>query len=474
MLKEFFKSSALYGMAPFVPKILTVLLLPILTKYLTSVDFGIIGTITAIVSAIQVFQSLGIRSILANYFYKCRCQYKIVWREIYGFLSLWMIFYAIIQAVLLYFFIPKEAESNKWIIIILTNFSTVFFGPTAMIGEKYYQLNIKAKPVALRMILSGVITILTNFLCVVVFRWGYMGAYVGTFAGTFFVNMSYWPLVNRKLGLSPIYFFKYRTIKHILKVSIPIIPHFYTSYLMNSTNVVAMNVYGKSQAEIGHLSMAHNITTMIDSLTNAINQVFGPMTIRCIRDKDHKEMRRLLYTFILIVFSITFCYSLWSREAYNILISNEELAATYKYSIILVMALNYRPLYVYCGDHFIFFEKTVQLLGITFTAGLISCLLYFILMPFWGIYAALFGFYMGCLYYGYSGFFYRFYKKHTIYPIRWYLFFVLQIFLTIIAYFAVDLSIIYKLFLTLFYLIVASSIFYTRVIKVKNNRLLPI
>ena len=156
------------------------------------------------------------------------------------------------------------------------------------------------------------------------------------------------------------------------------------------------------------------------------------------------------------------------------MISNEELAATYKYSIILVMALNYRPLYVYCGDHFIFFEKTVQLLGITFTAGLISCLLYFILMPFWGIYAALFGFYMGCLYYGYSGFFYRFYKKHTIYPIRWYLFFVLQIFLTIIAYFAVDLSIIYKLFLTLFYLIVASSIFYTRVIKVKNNRLLPI
>ena len=155
MLKELFKGSAIYGLAPFIPKILTVLLLPLLTKYLTSVDYGIIGTITAVTFALQALQSLGLNALLPNYFYKCRTHYKIIWREVYGFLSLWMIAYALSQAVLLYFFIPEEAADNKWLIIVLSNFSTVFFGPTAIIGRMYYQLNLRPVPVASRLVLSG-------------------------------------------------------------------------------------------------------------------------------------------------------------------------------------------------------------------------------------------------------------------------------------------------------------------------------
>ena len=84
MLKELFKGSVIYGIAPFVPKILTVLLLPILTKYLTSTDYGVIGTITSITFAVQALQDLGLRPLLANHFYKCKYQYKVIWREIYG------------------------------------------------------------------------------------------------------------------------------------------------------------------------------------------------------------------------------------------------------------------------------------------------------------------------------------------------------------------------------------------------------
>lgn len=469
MLKELFKGSAIYGIAPFVPKILTVFLLPILTKYLTSTDYGIIGTITAIIFVVQALQDLGLNILLANYFYKCKYQYKIIWREIYGFLSIWMIFYAIIQAVLLYFLIPAEAESNKWLIIALSNFSTVFFGPTSMIGQKYYQLKLEAAPVAVRLVLSGITTILTNFICVVLFRWGYMGAYVGSFAGAFVVNLSYWPVVNKKLKLSPIYNFKWKTIKQVLKIGIPTIPHHYTAYLMNSTNVVAMNYYEKSQAEVGHLTMAKQITGLLETVINAVNQVFGPMTFKCMREKNSMEIRRLLYTYILFAFSMTFLYSLWSREVYSILISNDEIAATYKYSIILAMAFCYRPLYVYCGDYYIFHERTVQLLGISFAAGVLSCVFYFAVMPFWGIYAALIGFYVGCLYYGYMGYCYSFYKKHTIFRLKWCLFLVIQIALTIFAYIFVDISIVSKVLISISYIVIAGFVYYKKVLEKKNS-----
>lgn len=454
MLKDLLKGSAIYGIAPFVPRILTVLLMPVLTTYLTSTDYGIIGTITAITFAIQALQDLGMRVLLPNYFYKCRNYYKVMWREIYGFLSLWMIVFAIIQAILLYFFIPVEAESNKWLIILLSNFSTVFFGPTAMIGQTYYQLNLRPSPVAFRVILTGVTTILINCLCVAVFKWGYMGAYVGSFAGLFLANISYWPVVNRKLGLSPIYNFKWKTIKSVLKVSLPTIPHYYTGYLMNSTNVVAMNTYSKPQSEIGHLTMGQSFSNMFETAINAVNQVVSPMSYQYIREKNTSEMRRLLYVYIMITYSITFLFSIWSKEIYSLLINNAELAMTYKYSIILVMALNYRPLYVHCCNYFFYYEHTVQLLGISLTAGIISCVFYFTMMPVMGIYAALVGFYIGCLYYGYVGYLFRFYKEKTVLNIRWYLFLILQLGMTSITYLCVDMLLSIKILVSSFFVLV--------------------
>ena len=85
MLKDLFKGSIIYGLAPFVPRIITVLLLPILTSYLTSIDYGIIGTITAVTFAVESLRDLGLRALLPNYFYKCPFQYKVAWREMVFF-----------------------------------------------------------------------------------------------------------------------------------------------------------------------------------------------------------------------------------------------------------------------------------------------------------------------------------------------------------------------------------------------------
>lgn len=466
MLKDLFKGSTIYGIAPFVPRIVSIFLLPVLTRYLTSTDYGIIGTITSITFVVQALQDLGLRVIMTNYFYKSRTQYKIIWREIYGFLSLWMILYAVILSTLLFFFIPDEAANNRWLIIMLTNFTTVCFGPTAIVGQSYYQLNLQPFPVAWRLVLSGVISLLTNFVCVVLFRWGYLGAYVGTFAGTFITNITYWPVVNRKLGLSPIYNFKRKTILRSLKVTLPTIPHYYSGFMMNSSNVVAMNYYGKPQSQIGYLTMAQSFSNMFEAVLNAINQVWSPMSYQFIRDNNQAEMKRILYTFILMAYGLTFFYSLWSREIYDILISNDEIAAKYKYSIILVMALNYRPMYVYCINYFFYHEHTVQMLGITFMAGIVSCSFYFLMIPYLGVYAALIGFYLGCLYLGYSGFSFRFYYEKTIYNVRWYLIFVLQILLTIVVYYCVELSILSKIIISLIYISILGLIFIT---KVKND-----
>jgi O-antigen/teichoic acid export membrane protein len=142
MLKKLLSHSAIYGLAPSIPKIAGIFVLPIITKYLTNVDFGIAGTIAAYTGAISVFSTLGFNIVLTTSFYKHPYQYKWLWRQIYGFLQYWMVVFAVIQSIMLYFIIPVEAQEHKWEIIFYTNFATVFFGATSLLGTLQYHSNI--------------------------------------------------------------------------------------------------------------------------------------------------------------------------------------------------------------------------------------------------------------------------------------------------------------------------------------------
>ena len=80
--KTLIKNSLLFSIAPFLPKIINVLLLPIMTAYLTDVDFGIAGTISAYTNAIGAFATLGLTVVLMNSFFKTPLEYKEKWRNI--------------------------------------------------------------------------------------------------------------------------------------------------------------------------------------------------------------------------------------------------------------------------------------------------------------------------------------------------------------------------------------------------------
>ena len=128
------------------------------------------------------------------------------------------------------------------------------------------------------------------------------------------------------------------------------------------------------------------------------------------------------------------------------------------------MAFNYIPVYVYCGTYFFYHEQTVRLLLITFVSGVISCIFYFASLPFLGVNGAIIGFYIGCLYQGYSGYFFSFYKENTIYRLRWELLLVLQLSLTLISYLCVDFVIPVKILITVVFMAMVGSFFFNKIL----------
>lgn len=449
MIKKLIGNSAIYGIAPYIPRIVSVFILPILTKHLTDVDYGIAGTISAYIMALTAFSTLGFSAILQVIFFKAPYQYKIFWREVYGFLQFWMIVYALIQAIVLYFIIPKEAIENRWWIILFSNFNTVFFGPSAFLCPLYYQLSQKPIPVAIRSIISGLLTILINYVLIVIYNYGYMGWYVSSFLGGFLVNITYWYDLNKKLKITPIYNFKRKTIISSLKISAPMIPHYYTYFLVNTSNRMVMDQSSISIGKIGEYNLAQQFSTIIESGVSAIEKAITPMCMSELKAKNEIEAKRLIYFFIIITFYSTFIFALWSKEVFFLLINNENLAMAYPIASILALALNYRPVYIGATNVYFYNVKTKEILYITLGAGIIALIGNFIFVPIYGIWGAAIVTYFAFLYQGYSGFFYKPFKEFSTisYPVL--KIFSIHIGMSIIALCLINQTLFFKIIISI-------------------------
>lgn len=454
-VKKLMTNSAIYGIAPYVPKVVSVFILPLLTAHLTDVDYGIAGTISAYTLALSALATLGMNAFLQVSFFKYSDSSNDIWRKVYAFLQLWMIAFAAIQAVLLYYVMPEEAMENRMLIILLSNFNTVFFGPSAYLCTMYYQLVQKPIPIAVRSIVSGLLTILVNYITIVIFNLGYLGWYMGSFMGQFFVNIAYWYDLNFKLGFKPVFKFRDGTIKHALKVSLPLLPHYYSYYLVNTSNRLVMDRADINIADIGRYNIATQFCNIMESVVSAVERAICPMCMEKIKNDREEIGQKLIYLFVCISFFVTFLFAVWSREAFQILIRNDSLSSAYWMASVLVLSLNYRPMYIAASNIFFYHEKTPQLLFVTFGAGVLAIIANIIFIPRYGVGCATVITYFSFLYQGYIGFAMKPFKENTKvqYPVIKIL--ILQVVVSGVALLLMDVSIICKILFTL----IASFVF---------------
>lgn len=422
MLKKLFSHTAIYGLAPQITRIASLFALPIITKDLTTIDFGVYGLITSIVGAITVLNTLGLRIILTNSFYKSSHQYIWGWRQIYGFLMLWNIPYSLLLGLVIWFFIPVEATHNALYIVFVNVIPVVFFGPTSSIATTYYQLKQRPSAIAIRSAFFGLLTVCLNVLFISYYKMGYMGWFLSTGISTMAHQMSYFIPLNFNLRIRPIFNFKWRYIRNSLKVSLPTIPHYYSTYLLDSSDRLIMKAVGISTSSIGLYNAAYTVANFVRQGGMAAGFAIGPMMNEAFKQKEEGKARNLVFILQAIFLTGSFILAIWLKELFVFLIKNDELKSSYNIGVILVMAYSYRPMYLGANSKLFYIEKTALLLRITFVAAILNVVLNFIFIPIWGIVAAAWVTFISLMYMGFGGFFIQSINKYNevnYYPKIW-------------------------------------------------------
>jgi len=447
VLKKLFSHTFIYGFANQIPKIAGVLALPFITRDLTEFDYGVYGVITAYSAAIEVFSTLGLRIVLVNSFYKHPHRYQWLWRQIYGFLILWIYIFAAIKSLVIYWTLP-EGVVNPLLVVALNVGSEALFGPTGAIGNILYQVKERPVPIAIRTAIFGSLTIFLNLVFIAYFKLGYMGWFYSTFIVGVLSNLSYLIPLIRTYKITPIFKVSFRRMGGLLKVTLPTIPHYYSVFLLNTSDKVVMERLKVSTEDIGRYNVAYTVGNFFQSLGVVSGFAIAPLMNACYQRNDDKGARELVYVLQVVFFLASFFVCIWLREIFSILIKNETLALTYPLGIIIVMSYNYRPMYFGAINKLFYLERTKILWLVSFTAGALNFVSNLILIPIYGYQIAAVTTFVSLMFMGYSGYYLKDFRTNNtvrFYPMFWMLGTVL---LTALAYSLRDVTILTKIMIS--------------------------
>lgn len=463
MLKKLLSRSVLYGLAPQIPRIAGFFALPINTQYLTPLDYGTFGMVGAYLGAFGALQYLGTNVIFSNSFVNSPNHYKIVWRQMHGFLSLWAFVFAFLIGVVLYLILPDEVAHNKWIIIGSCVFPMAFIEPTLNLTFKYYHLTQQATTLAIRTVLTGLFTVGLNIYFIAYLRLGYVGWFASIFAGNLVSFIVFFYPIYIKNKLTPIFNFKIKTIKKNLQISLPAIPHYFAPFLLASSDRIVMDMTGININRVGLYNIAYTFGGYFGSFSDAVGAASGPMYLQLYRQNTlsaHMDARTMTYILnvLFLLISITIC--IWLKEIFVLLVRNEGLQQAYPFAIIILMSYNYRPMYLAVLNKLMYKEKTKSLWKMSFVAGVLNVILNIIFLPIYGIMSSAIITFISFMYLGYYGFWmkeYRQIKDLDYQPVFWLL---ATCGAVVFAYYFVEADILPKLIFTVGVIIVAVFLFF--------------
>ncbi|MCC9165992.1 lipopolysaccharide biosynthesis protein [Pontibacter harenae] len=451
MLRKLISHAAIYGLAAQMPRMAGVLVLPIITQYLTPADYGVAGVVLAYVSALAMLQSLGLSVVLVNSFSRYPTRFRWIWRQLYGFISVWALLYGVLMGVVIFFLVPEEAAAHRLQIALLYCLPIMFFSSTETQASLFYQLSQRPFPIALRSFVVGAVGVSLNLYTIAYLKLGYMGWFYAHFfslASGFLLN-SYYVYVREKLW--PIFNFRWHRIVSSLKVSLPVVPHSLSFIFLDTSDRLVMDVLGVPLRRIGLYNVASSFGGYFMIASGAIVQAASPFYFSYYAQRTKSaaiQARNMTFAMQLLFLLATTGICLWMKEIFVLLIRNEALQQAYPIAIIILMGYNFRPLYTAVINFLTYHEFTGKLWKISGVAAAGNIVLNFILVPIWGIEAAAFTTFAALMYMGFAGYMLKEYRELAMAPYYPGLWLVLIIVALCSVYMLMDIAFWYKVNIT--------------------------
>ncbi len=452
MLKFVLRESFLYTLANYTGLIANLFITPLITPMLRAEDYAILALFHAVTGAVSPLGNLGLINLFQNSFFKDKEHWRSRWKDYLGFLLIYRVLYAALIVGALILVLGDDIPRDQWLEIgLLILIPIIVFDMIRVLGMRLCQWQHNHRKVHITTAITGVSAALVSLYTIRYLGMGYVGWFYSLFtaASIQFIFFGYILFIKEKIV--PNFYFSLKFMKQRLKVALPLVPHQSSQFLLDTSDRLMLKFMNVSLGRIGLYSIAYSFGLYFNNFNGQIGTVLSPIYFQIYGEKDpngQNIVRSITWIWLSMVLIGGFLLSIWVKEIFQFLYRNDELVTAYPYSIFIIMALCYRPMYTACIDRVIFEEKTKSILKISLVGGIINVVLNLIFIPFYGIEAAIFATFFSYMYIGFSGYFIKDVNQFitiNYYPIRALTMIIVAAFT---AYYCVELPVIWKIGLT--------------------------
>ena len=372
------RDSAVYAGSGVARNAIPFLLMPVLTRYLSPDDVGIVATFEVMLAMGLVFVGLNMYGAIGVNFFKFER------REIDVYVGNVILISAVTSmitlglALLAFRVLPIEIPASPWLwvpLIVLAALAQVLFS----IALTLWQVEQRPLPYALFQILQTALNVGLSVLFVVAFSWGWRGRLVAIItASVVFGALSLLILYHRGCRALTI---RKDYIRDALIFGVPLVPHSLGNWILTGIDrLFIASMVGVAAA--GVYSVGYQIGMIIGLVGTSFNQAWSPFLYRKLEENNpHSRVRIVKFTYAymaaIVVFALTLSLAApWFLSVFV----GPQFRTAYQYVFWVALGYAANGMYLMVA-HYIFYAKKTHLLAVvTVVSAIVNIVLNYVLI----------------------------------------------------------------------------------------------
>lgn len=356
-----FKNTFIYTLLQLVNKGIPFLLLPILTRYLDTDDYGKIATYSTFVGFLAIFIGLSMHgAVSVNFFQLKKEELQRYIGNVFNILIVSTLFVTLVIVFL------EELITNKFAIPIVWIYIAIVVAMTEIItgvNLTLWRAQQRAKPFALYEISQTLFNIAVSLLFVVGLQYGWEGRVIGTASAAIIFGLLSIVFIYKRGYAIPNYSIQY--IKDALRFGIPLIPHNVAIWMRAGVDILLITAI-VGTAQTGLYSVGYTFGSVVGILSMAFNNAYSPYLFDKLKNiTDEYKIQIVKFTYFYFLGILLFALLLSGVFALILpYFLGEKFQEANQYIVWIALAYASNGMYLMVVNY-IFYVKKTHLLSIT-------------------------------------------------------------------------------------------------------------
>ena len=381
------KASAVYTIASFITKGISIITIPIFTRIMSTEQIGIVTTYNSWVSILSVFACLGFTtgsfSVAMHEYKEERNQYESAALTLTSLIS---ILFAIVYS--LAFEKINKMLGMPWQLVVLMLIG-FFIHPATEFWMARQRFEYKYKLCALVSVLSAVVSSALAIITVVLFNKHGLGQIaIGRLYATYIVYDVVALGIYIYIMKQGKTFFNFKYWKFGITLSVPLMVHALAKHILDvSDKIMIQNICGNSQ--VGIYGTLYSLSSLSLIFWTAINVSLVPFMFSCMDNKatEKSRLNKVLFPVMLLYGAVAILMAFISPEIVSIIATDEYYEAIYMMPPVAA-GIYYTSLYNIMGNVLLYHKKTKHIMLATIVASVLNVTTNYVFIHMFGYIAA--------------------------------------------------------------------------------------